>query len=352
MKELTKEQKEKIRSYYKIISKLPEFQNEEKLRHERPSLVDFLRSPEKIDRMNELDLRKMISNLWAYSSWTNKDYVVEGIIKENPDLKERFKELLYGDEPFEQRFTRFLRNVKHFGLASVTEILCLYDPQQYGIWNDRTRKALKILGFDDPLLNKYYITGAEYIQINETLKLIAEELQRLGHKGTNLMIVDLFLWLVWKLEAKEKKPEKKPRVDEDFDHNEIRDFIQQIGIWLGFEANTEELIAKGAQVDVVWRVRIANLGVITYVFEVHRRGSIDSLILNLQKAISNPTVQKIIAVSDEEQIQRIKEEVASLPENFRKILGFWSVADVINTHEKLADVIESLSKLELVKSQF
>ena len=352
MKELLKDQKEKIRNYYKIVSKLPEFQSEEKLRHERSSLVDFLRSPEKIDKMNELDLRKMISNLWAYSSWTNKDYVVEGIIRDNPDLKKHFKELLHGNGPFEQRFNKFLRNVKHFGPASVTEILCLYDPQQYGIWNDRSRQALKILGFDDPLLNKYYITGAEYIQINESLKLIAKELQSLDHKGTDLITVDLFLWLVWKLEAKEKKVEKKIKVDEDFDHNEIRDFIQRIGIWLGFEANTEELIAKGAQVDVVWRVRIANLGVITYVFEVHRKGSIDSLILNLQKAISNPTVQKVIAVSTEEQIERIKKEVEPLPENFRKMLGYWNVADVINTHEKLEEVIESLSKLELVKSQF
>lgn len=104
--------------------------------------------------------------------------------------------------------------------------------------------------------------------------------------------------------------------------------------------------------DVVWRVRIANLGVITYVFEVHRKGSIDSLILNLQKATSNPTVQKVIAVSSEEQIERIKKEVEPLPENFRKMLGYWNVVDVINTHEKLAEVIENLSKLELVKSQF
>lgn len=352
MGELLKEQREKIRNYYKIISKLPEFQNEEKLRHERPSLVDFLRSPEKIDRMSELDLRKMISNLWAYGSWTNIDYVIEGIIKENPDLKERFKELLYDNKPFEERFNKFLKNVKHFGPAAVTEILCLYDPQKYGIWNDRSRKALKILGFDELPLNKYYITGAEYNRINETLKLIAKELQTLGHKDADLIIVDLFLWLVWKYETKEKKKEKPPRPIEDFDHNEIRDFIKEIGIWLGFEANTEELIAKGAQVDVVWRVKIANLGVITYVFEVHRKGSIDSLILNLQKAISNPTVQKVIAVSTEEQIERIKKEVEPLPENFRKMLGYWNVADVINTHEKLAEVIESLSKLELVKSQF
>ncbi|KUK24568.1 MAG: Uncharacterized protein XD58_1444 [Thermotoga sp. 50_1627] len=354
MRELTREQKEKIRSYYKIISKLPEFQDEEKLRHERTSLVDFLRSPAEIDRMNDLDLRKMVSNLWAYSSWTNIDYVVEGIIKENPDLRKHFKELLYGDGSFEDRFTRFLKSVKHFGPAAITEILCLYDPQNYGIWNDRSRKALKILGFDNLPLNKYYITGAEYSRINGTLKLIAKELQNLGHKNADLITVDLFLWLVWKYESRKQKEtgEKEVSAVEDFDHNEIKDFIQQIGIWLGFEANTEEHIAKGAQVDVAWRVKIANLGVITYVFEVHRKGSIDSLILNLQKAISNPTVQKVIAVSTEEQIERIKKEVEPLPENFRKMLAYWNVADVINTHEKLKEVIESLSKLELVKSQF
>ena len=356
MRELLKEQREKIRSYYKRVSKLSEFQQEKELRHKRTALVDFLRTPEKIDQMTELDVGRMISNLWAYNAWTNKDYVVEHIINDNTlaRLKEYFKRLLYDNEPFERRFDEFNRHIKHLGPASATEILCLYDPKQFGIWNDRARKALKILGFDVLPLNKYHITGKEYVRVNDTLKLIAKELRNLGLKNADLLTVDLFLWLIWKLSSKEEKETEKlaDQTTGDFDHNEIRDFIKQIGIWLGFEANTEEMVAKGARVDVVWRVKIANLGVITYVFEVHRKGSIDSLILNLQKAISNPTVQKVIAVSDEEQIQRIKEEVASLPENFRKILGFWNVADVVNTHEKLADVIESLSKLELVKSQF
>jgi len=356
MGELLKEQRERIRSYYKRVSKLSEFQEEKEFRRKRTALVDSLRTPEKIDQMTELDVGKMISNLWAYNAWTNKDYVVEHIISDNtlPRLKEYFKKLLYDNEPFEKRFDEFNKHVKHLGPASVTEILCLYNPKQFGIWNDRARKALKILGFDTLPLKKYHITGKEYSRVNDTLKLIAKELGNLGSRNVDLLTVDLFLWPVWKLSSKEEKEEEK-RADQtmkDFDHNEIRDFIKQIGIWLGFEANTEEMVAKGARVDVVWRVKIANLGVITYVFEVHRRGSIDSLILNLQKAISNPTVQKVIAVSDEEQIQRIKEEVASLPENFRKILGFWNVTDVVNTHEKLAEVIESLSKLELVKSQF
>ncbi|RKX52371.1 MAG: hypothetical protein DRP30_06310, partial [Thermotoga sp.] len=145
MRELLKEQREKIRSYYKRVYKRPEFQQEKELRHKRTALVDFLRTPEKIDQMTELDVGRMISNLWAYNAWTNKDYVVEHIINDNTlaRLKEYFKRLLYDNEPFERRFDEFNRHIKHLGPASATEILCLYDPKQFGIWNDRARKALK-----------------------------------------------------------------------------------------------------------------------------------------------------------------------------------------------------------------
>jgi hypothetical protein len=102
----------------------------------------------------------------------------------------------------------------------------------------------------------------------------------------------------------------------------------------------------------VWRAKIANLGVVTYVFEVHKKGSIDSLILNLQRALNNPTVQKLIAVSDEMQLEKIKEEVKSLPENFRKALTLWEVSHAIETHRKLSEVIQRINRLELVKSQF
>ena len=98
--------------------------------------------------------------------------------------------------------------------------------------------------------------------------------------------------------------------------------------------------------------KIANLGAVTYVFEVHKSGSIDSLILNLQKSLNNPTVQKIIAVSDAKRIEKIRNEIKGLPENFRKTLTFWEVSDIIKTHERLSEVIKSINKLELVKSRF
>ena len=85
------------------------------------------------------------------------------------------------------------------------------------------------------------------------------------------------------------------------------DLLTAIGQWLGFQAKKEELVARGARVDAVWQARIANLGVVTYVFEVQRRGSIDSLILNLQRAQNNQSVQRLIVVANSDEITRVRQ---------------------------------------------
>ena len=123
--------------------------------------------------------------------------------------------------------------------------------------------------------------------------------------------------------------------------------IRDIGVMLGFDADTEVQVAHGARVDVVWRARIGNLGMVTYVFEVHRSGSIDSLLLNLQKAKSSPTVQKVIAVSDERQLEKIKSESEGLPEGFRRALEFWPVKEVQRVGENLQTAMEIINRLGL-----
>jgi hypothetical protein len=102
-------------------------------------------------------------------------------------------------------------------------------------------------------------------------------------------------------------------------------------------------------VDVVWRARIGNLGMVTYVFEVHKSGSMDSLLLNLQKAKSSPTVQKVIAVSDDEQLERIEHECEGLPHEFQAALAFWPVGEVQRVGEQLQGAIESINRLGLVQ---
>ena len=144
----------------------------------------------------------------------------------------------------------------------------------------------------------------------------------------------------------------KPPEPESFDHDEIKDMIQNIGIMLGFEAETEDQIGYGAKVDVVWRARIGNLGLVTYVFEVHKSGFIDSLLLNLQKAKSSPTVQKVIAVSDDTQLEKIKYESEGLPHEFCRALEFWRVDEVKRVSESLQSAMEVVNRLGLVRGMF
>jgi len=355
VKKLTLEQRKSIESYLHKFRKSVDFQEEMRLRYKRRKSVLKILDKDELKNMNERVFGEFISNLWASRFWGNKDYLVQKIIDDNgiDKIRIQFHSLLYGKDLFKERFDRFIKEIKGLGPSSLTEILCLFNSEKFSIWTDRTRKALSILKFNNLPLNKYYISGKEYENINKSLMLIAKKFQDLDMSDADLIAVDYFLYEIWcsekeKIRIKEKVMEKPF----EFDHDEVRDFVKEIGVQLGFETDIEKPIATGSRVDIVWRAKIANLGVVTYVFEVHKKGSIDSLILNLQKALNNPTVQKIIAISNEEQIEKISQEVKSLPENFRKSLTFWEVFDVIKTHEKLSEVMQSINKLELVKSQF
>ena len=92
-----------------------------------------------------------------------------------------------------------------------------------------------------------------------------------------------------------------------------------------------------------------SLGIVQYVFEVHKSGSLDSLLLNLQKAKSSPTVQKVIAVSDEVQLQKIRKECQGLPHEFSTGLALWGVAEVQEVGQHLEAATRSIEKLGLVQ---
>lgn len=100
--------------------------------------------------------------------------------------------------------------------------------------------------------------------------------------------------------------------------------------------------------DDVWTIQIANLGIVKYVFEVQKGGSPDSLILNLQKARNDPSVQKVIVVSDSEQLEKIREEIMALSTDFSKNVSYWEASDVKETYNHLTKAIDSIRKLDLV----
>jgi len=161
-----------------------------------------------------------------------------------------------------------------------------------------------------------------------------------------LLDVDLFLYYVAAVAEKVQAIEVEP--EEDFDHDEVREMLLQIGQGLGFEVDSDVPLAPGAKVDVIWRARIGNLGEIKYVFEVHKEGSVDSLLLNLLKAQSDPTVQKVIAVSDERRLNIIRKEASSLPQLSNRII-YWTVTEVKRAADLLGELKGIMEKLELVK---
>jgi hypothetical protein len=137
----------------------------------------------------------------------------------------------------------------------------------------------------------------------------------------------------------------------EFLHDDIKQKVAEIGQWLGFSSRTEVKVADGSKVDAIWEATIGNMGRVIYVFEVQTKGSIDSLLMNLLKALNNAAVQGVVAVSDAAQLEKIKRHAAGVV-SLRDKLRCWDYTEVLATHESLADVNESINKLGLVPQGF
>jgi len=298
---------------------------------EREKRIQFFQSilgKDHIDDLTEPEFSEIISVLWASQLFSNKSYVVGRILKpiDFRSLRKEVGSLLWGEKPIRERYDNFREKVSGMGPASITEISAHVRPKEYGLWNEKTRAAFRLLDIRAPFASKYDISGEEYESCNDVLKLMAEEMKAGGFEQPDLFDVDYFLYFLVEQYEPVAKRELMPATsldeDYDFEHPEIADKIAAIGTGLGFEVDADVPIAKGAEVDVLWTARIGNLGEVRYVFEIQRRGSVDSLILNLQKAKNNPTVEKLVVVANGKNIKAVEQEVASLGEHFRKALAF------------------------------
>jgi hypothetical protein len=179
--ELSPEQKERIARFvpaYQQYEESIEYQADMTDQQRRKELYGRLLAPAALDQMGELEFGQVISSLWASRMWSNKGYIVSQLIQENnlPMLRESFKRLLWEDSPIAVRYDAFRRTVKGLGSSSVTEILAYVHPDECAPWNDRARKALEILGFeqDFPAIRKSRITGQKYEIYNDLIGAIRD----------------------------------------------------------------------------------------------------------------------------------------------------------------------------------
>ena len=310
--------------------------------------------------MSEDDFVEYLSRLWSMLMWGNKRFLANKLIADNgfDMLKKQLVELLYGSIPVEKRWHNFLKSVKGIGPSTMSELLSYANPDEYVVVNKAVVSCLAYLGIQDMPRHNYQYTGKKYVEVCAIAKEIAVALKDAGDEDVDLLEVDYFLWdevlpLVEKQGSVSQAPASdKPKTQTDSKslHDEIKDKLVAIGELLGFESRSEVPIAAGAKVDVVWEAKIGNMGKAIYVFEVQSKGSIDSLILNLTRALSNPAVQAVVAVADEEQLAKICRESIGVID--KDSLRTWDSDDVLSVYDSLTRVHESINKLKLVPESF
>lgn len=322
-------------------------------------------SKDRLLNMSEEDFYEYVSKLWAMLIWGNKKYAVDKLIQDNgfDTVKTSIAELVWGKESVEKRWDAFRKTIKGVGPAMMSEILCHVHPDEFIIWNRRAYVGLNYIGVKKLPRYNYQLSGNRYAELCQVEKEIAAELRKSGITDANLLTVDYFIWDELQVEDnlsqiydKKELVEVPPieQVDTEtssFIHNEIRDKLGDIGSWLGFKSQTEVKVAEGSKVDTIWEATIGNMGRVIYVFEVQTKGSIDSLILNLLKALNNPAVQGVVAVSDSSQLDKIQKHAAHVGDLSKK-LKYWDYKKVLEIHEALEMVNESINSLGLVPQGF
>lgn len=337
------------------IKQAPKQANAEKL--ERQERIVYYQSytAERIKNLNKEEFGEYIGKLWSTVMWGNKSYFIEKIISENgfDKIKNELVKLLYDNDNIVTRWNNFLKEIKGIGPATMSELLSYSNPNEYIIFNTSTVKALSYLDIENLPKYNYQYTGEKFVEICDYGKFISAEMKAAGFDDVSLLAVDYLMWdelppkggTITKPDSTAENKVKKSI------HDEIKDKLCNIGKALGFDTRTEVKIATGAKVDVIWELTVGSMGRVSYVFEVQSQGSIDSLVLNLIKALDNPSVQAVIAVAPTDQLDKIREE---FPKNvsYANKLKIWEFADVLQVHDSLLQAFTSIEKLELIPKGF
>lgn len=304
----------------------------------------------KILKMSAEDFYEYLSKLWAMLIWGNKKYKIDQLIEDNgfEKLKKSLASLIYGDEKLELRWNNFKKEIKGFGPAMMSELLCYVYPNDCMLWNRTAVTAFQILEIPDIPLHNYQMTGEKYLQMTKIAKQINNKIISKGYSNSDLLFVDYFFWDQLR-EINNLKDDKtivkETVINNKSYHNEIIDYIKSIGNLLGYNSNLKGNIKDSGKIaDAIWEFNVGNIGKIKYVFEVQDSGSIDSLIVSLMNASQDISVQAVVAVSDKNQISKIKQHCNNINGSFNGKLKFWDISEVERAYTELSSSMEIINK--------
>lgn len=242
----------------------------------------------------------------------------------------------------------FKKKKKNDKINMRSELLCYINTNEYMIWNTTALNAYKYFGIKDIPRHNYQLTGKKYMELTQYSKEIKKIILEKYNKNENLLFVDYFFWdTLRELEPtnEEKNQTKDTIVNNKSYHNEIIDYIKNIGSLLGYNTDVKGNIKNSGKIaDAIWEFNVGNLGKIKYVFEVQDNGSIDSLIVSLMNASQDISVQAVVAVSDEHQINKIKQHCNNIEDSFNGKLKFWNITEVERAYTDLSNSMEIINR--------
>jgi len=163
----------------------------------------------RVERSEFIDFLKFENN----QHWGMDQAADHRIKADSQKIQEGMLYLIDDDIPIEDRLDDLLGRGKHaiHGVSnnSITALLLLRNPDQYGVWNGPSETALKKLNLW-PRRKRKEGMGSFYLRINELLKGLANELE------LNLWVFDSLVWRAAKLlpdKLEVKQPTHEPTSD-------------------------------------------------------------------------------------------------------------------------------------------
>jgi len=122
-------------------------------------------------------------------------------------------------------------------------------------------------------------------------------------------------------------------------HSLIQELLVEVGIYLGFSAETEY-----EYYDVVWR-ETPNSQRLSHIFEVQNKGNIDSAFAKLKRAYQIQRTKPFLILSSERDLHRAQKSLAREFQDIESAVTILTFVQVKKIHRHLKSIGEILPKL-------
>ncbi len=144
-----------------------------------------------LNNLNDFDVEKFKSFLYFENNqhWTGLNRQVSRLVASEEKLVNALSILLDENRPIASRFDEALGSLKGFGKGLASAILLIAYPDKYGVWNNTSESAMKLLGIW-PAFKRGMSLGQKYEEVNKVIVDTANQL------GVDTWTLDGLWWLV------------------------------------------------------------------------------------------------------------------------------------------------------------